>query len=297
MNLTYHSLLELINLSKHKKCKISDLVLKHQAEQMELSEQEVFEKMKENYKVMSSCIEPGCARDLKSTSGLTGGDAYKMREVVQTEKNLTGSLLGGALYRALAVSELNAAMGRIVAAPTAGSCGILPAAILTLQEEKKLSEKKCIMSLFTASAVGMVIANNASLAGAQGGCQAECGSASAMAAAAIVELCDGTSEMIGSAVAIALKNVLGLVCDPVAGLVEIPCIKRNASGVAQAFVAAELALAGITSAIPADEVILTMKRIGDTMPSALKETADGGLAATPTGRKLCKQVFGNEQVD
>lgn len=295
MDFTYHTLLELINLSVENKCRISDLVLKQQAEQMELSEQEVFNKMKENYEVMASCIQPGCAPDLKSTSGLTGGDAYKMREAVHSGKNLTGSLLGGALYRALAVSELNAAMGRIVAAPTAGSCGILPAAILTLQEEKKLPENECIMSLFTASAVGMVIANNASLAGAQGGCQAECGSASAMAAAAIVELCSGTPEMIGDAVAIALKNILGLVCDPVAGLVEIPCIKRNASGVAQAFVAAEMALAGIKSAIPADEVIVTMKRVGDAMPAALKETADGGLAATPTGRKLCRQVFGTEQ--
>lgn len=295
MDFTYHTLLELINLSVENKCRISDLVLKQQAEQMELSEQEVFNKMKENYEVMASCIQPGCAPDLKSTSGLTGGDAYKMREAVHLGKNLTGSLLGGALYRALAVSELNAAMGRIVAAPTAGSCGILPAAILTLQEEKKLPENECIMSLFTASAVGMVIANNASLAGAQGGCQAECGSASAMAAAAIVELCSGTPEMIGDAVAIALKNILGLVCDPVAGLVEIPCIKRNASGVAQAFVAAEMALAGIKSAIPADEVIVTMKRVGDAMPAALKETADGGLAATPTGRKLCRQVFGTEQ--
>ena len=143
------------------------------------------------------------------------------------------------------------------------------------------------------SAVGMVIANNASLAGAQGGCQAECGSASAMAAAAIVELAGGTPEMIQlGAVATALKNILGLVCDPVAGLVEIPCIKRNASGVAGAFVAAELALAGIRSAIPADEVIWTMKKVGDVMPTALKETAEGGLAATPTGRKLHQQVFG-----
>ena len=152
-----------------------------------------------------------------------------MKRSVEKKENLTGSLIGGALYRALAVSELNASMGRIVAAPTAGSCGILPAAVLTMEEEKHLSEKQCVMSLFTASAIGMVIANNASLAGARGGCQAECGSASAMAAAAIVELAGGTPEMVGSAVAIALKNILGLVCDPVAGLVEIPCIKRNAA--------------------------------------------------------------------
>ncbi len=183
-------------------------------------------------------------------------------------------------------------MGRIVAAPTAGSCGILPAALLTMQAEKNIPERDCVMSLFTASAVGMVIANNASLAGAQGGCQAECGSAAAMAAAAIVELAGGTPHMVEHAIAIAIKNILGLVCDPVAGLVEIPCIKRNASGVAGAFVAAELALAGIESAIPADEVIWTMKKVGDAMSSSLKETAEGGLAATPTGRRLHEQVFG-----
>ena len=149
-----------------------------------------------------------------------------------------------------------------------------------------------VKALFTASAFGMVIANNASISGAEGGCQAECGSASAMAAAALVEMCGGSPQMASDACAISLKNILGLVCDPVAGLVEIPCIKRNAMGVANAFVGAELALAGIESAIPADEVILAMKKIGNSMPSALRETAEGGLAATPTGRELCKRVFG-----
>lgn len=295
MELNYHSMEALLKASQEKNCRLSSLVLEQQAEQMELSTEEVYEKMRENYQVMASCIQPGSTQNLKSTSGLTGGDAYRMKKVVEEGKNLTGLLMGGALYRALAVSELNAAMGRIVAAPTAGSCGIVPAAVLTMEEQYHLTEEECVMSLFTASAVGMVIANNASLAGAQGGCQAECGSASAMAAAAIVELAGGTPEMIGSAIATALKNILGLVCDPVAGLVEIPCIKRNASGVAGAFVAAELALAGIESAIPADEVIWSMKKIGDVMPAALKETAEGGLAATPTGKRLHKQVFGENE--
>ena len=281
MELNYHSIEALLNAAKENNCRLSQLVLTQQAEQMELPEQEIYEKMRQNYQVMASCIQPGSAPDLKSTSGLTGGDAYRMRTAVEQGKNLTGPLLGGALYRALAVSELNASMGRIV-----------PAAVLTMQEQYKLTERECVMSLFTASAVGMVIANNASLAGAQGGCQAECGSASAMAAAAIVELAGGAPDMIGSAIATALKNILGLVCDPVAGLVEIPCIKRNASGVAGAFVAAELALAGIRSAIPADEVIWSMKKVGDVMPAALKETAEGGLAATPTGKMLHGQVFG-----
>ena len=288
----YHSLSSLIQASVQEGCTISRLVLAQQAAQMEQTEEALYRKMEKTYRVMAASIEPGCRKNLRSTSGLTGGSAYKMRQVSEAGKSLTGPLLSGALYRALAVSELNASMGRIVAAPTAGSCGILPAAVLTMEKDRGCSEKGCIMSLFTASAVGMIIANNASLAGAEGGCQAECGSAAAMAAAAITELAGGTPEMAGHAVAIALKNILGLVCDPVAGLVEIPCIKRNASGVAGAFVAAELALAGIESAIPADEVIWAMKKVGDAMSPALKETAEGGLAATPTGKKLHDQVFG-----
>lgn len=291
-DLTYTSIAEIIECAEKHFMPISNLILQQQAQQMECTTGEVYDRMRDTFKVMESCIEPGCDPNLRSTSGLTGGSAYKMRKVSEGNRSLTGSVISGALYRALAVSELNAAMGRIVAAPTAGSCGILPAAVLTMQQEFELSEEKCVMSLFTASAAGMVIANNASLAGAQGGCQAECGSAAAMAAAAIVELAGGTPRMAGHAVAIALKNILGLVCDPVAGLVEIPCIKRNASGVAGAFVAAELALAGIESAIPADEVIIAMKRVGDAMSSTLKETAEGGLAATPTGRRLHEQVFG-----
>ena len=288
----YSSVASIVTAAEKSGLPISAIVLRQQAEQMEQTEESIYEHMRKNYQVMAECIEPGCNKDLKSTSGLTGGSAFKMRQISESGKSLTGSFLAGALYRALAVSELNAAMGRIVAAPTAGSCGILPAALLTMQEEKRIPERDCVMSLFTASAVGMVIANNASLAGAQGGCQAECGSAAAMAAAAIVELAGGTPKMAEHAIAIAIKNILGLVCDPVAGLVEIPCIKRNASGVAGAFVAAELALAGIESAIPADEVIWTMKKVGDAMSSTLKETAEGGLAATPTGRRLHEHVFG-----
>ena len=288
----YSSVASIVTAAEKSGLPISAIVLRQQAEQMEQTEESIYEHMRKNYQVMAECIEPGCNKDLKSTSGLTGGSAFKMRQISESGKSLTGSFLSGALYRALAVSDLNAAMGRIVAAPTAGSCGILPAALLTMQEEKRIPERDCVMSLFTASAVGMVIANNASLAGAQGGCQAECGSAAAMAAAAIVELAGGTPKMAEHAIAIAIKNILGLVCDPVAGLVEIPCIKRNASGVAGAFVAAELALAGIESAIPADEVIWTMKKVGDAMSSTLKETAEGGLAATPTGRRLHEHVFG-----
>lgn len=290
--LNYNTIAGLVEQAEQTGRPISELVLAQQAEQTERTEDDLYEEMRRTLQVMEESVTSGIDPDLRSTSGLTGGTAYRMQQAVRENRTLCGEVFGGALTRALAVSELNASMGRIVASPTAGSCGILPAAVLTLKEARGLDEHACIMSLFTASAVGMVIANNACLAGAQGGCQAECGSASAMAAAALVELAGGTPDMVSNAVAIAFKNILGLVCDPVAGLVEIPCIKRNASGVANALCAAELALAGITSAIPADEVILTMKRIGDTMPTSLRETAEGGLAATPTGRRLLKQVFG-----
>ena len=290
--LKYLSIAELVDQAAAQGKRISQIVLRDQAEQMDTEPQVLFRKMRENYHVMQESIQKGADPDIKSTSGLTGGDAWKLYSVYEKKKSLTGSFMAGAMWRALAVSELNAAMGRIVAAPTAGSCGILPAAIVTMQEEYSLDEYDCVMALFTASAIGMVIGNNASLAGASGGCQAECGSASAMAAAAIVELAGGTPQMSGEACAIAIKNILGLVCDPVAGLVEIPCIKRNAGGVTTAFMAAELALAGITSHIPADETILAMKRIGDTMPASLRETAEGGLAMTPTGQALNTRVFG-----
>lgn len=290
--LNYNTIAGLVEQAEQAGKPISELVLAQQAEQTERTEGDLYEEMRRTFRVMEESVASGIDPDLRSTSGLTGGAAYRMQQAVREGRTICGEVFGGALTRALAVSELNASMGRIVASPTAGSCGILPAAVLTIRDARGLDERTCVMSLFTASAVGMVIANNACLAGAQGGCQAECGSASAMAAAALVELAGGAPDMVANAVAIAIKNILGLVCDPVAGLVEIPCIKRNASGVANALCAAELALAGITSAILADEVILTMKRVGDTMPAALRETAEGGLAMTPTGRRLFKQVFG-----
>ncbi|MCI8650608.1 MAG: L-serine ammonia-lyase, iron-sulfur-dependent, subunit alpha [Anaerotruncus sp.] len=289
----YDTITGLVQQAQEYGCRISELVLRQQARQMEQPEQALYQKMQQRFAVMQQSAQQGMDEHLRSTSGLSGGSAAKMARYAESG-GLCGQMFGNALAKALAVSELNAAMGRIVAAPTAGSCGILPAAILSVMEQRSLSERDCVLSLFTASAVGMVIANNACLAGAQGGCQAECGSASAMAAAALVELAGGSPQMAAEAVAIALKNILGLVCDPVAGLVEIPCIKRNAAGVANAFTAAELALAGIGSAIPADEVILAMKRVGDSMPAALRETAEGGLAATPTAQRLFQQVFGDE---
>lgn len=289
--LEYHSIQSLVQAAQESGCTISSLVLADQAEQTETPKETLFEKMRDNLHVMQEAVQAGTDKDLKSTSGLTGGDAYKMQQYAQGG-GLCGGFFTQALARAIAVSEYNAAMGKIVAAPTAGSCGILPGTILSLMEDRDLPEETAVMALFTAGAFGMVIADRASIAGAQGGCQAECGSAAAMAAAALVEMSGGTPEMCAHACAIAIKNQLGLVCDPIAGLVEVPCIKRNAGGVACAFAAAEMALAGIKSVIPVDEVIDAMREVGDSMPCALKETAQGGLAVTPTGIRLKEEIFG-----
>ena len=291
----YKSIEELVNTANEEGTTISEITLMDQAFSMECSQEQIIERMAFQYEVMKSAVENGLNPNIRSTSGLTGGDAYRLKVVRDEEKTLCGSFFSGALMRAVSVAEVNASMGRIVASPTAGSCGILPGAIITMQKERNLSDDACVKALLTASAIGMVIAKNASLSGAEGGCQAECGSAAAMAAGALVELAGGTPEQISNAVAIAIKNILGLVCDPVAGLVEIPCIKRNAAGVANAIVAAEMALADIKSAIPADEVIVAMKQVGDKMSSSLKETAEGGLAKTPTAERLCVQVFGKQE--
>lgn len=294
MKLHYDSIAELVEKAAENNTTISRIVLEEQAGQMEMTPEEVYRNMEKCLSVMEASVEGGLDPKLRSSSGLSGGSACRVKARVDEKRNLFGHLFGTAMYMALAVSEYNSAMGQIVAAPTAGSCGILPAALISVMQEYGIEREKVVMSMFTASAVGMVIAKNASISGAEGGCQAECGSASAMAAAALTELMGGTPEMAAHSCAIALKNILGLVCDPVAGLVEVPCIKRNAMGVSNAFTASELATAGVTSAIPADEVIVAMKKIGSQMPAALRETSEGGLAATPTGCRLCSQIFSKE---
>ena len=289
--ISYDSIQELVDKAKKKGKLISELVLEDQARQMEQPQEELFEQMRASLQVMAEAAAKGLTAVSKSASGLSGGDANKMRQAVDAGRSLSGKVLSETLAKALAIAEVNACMDRIVAAPTAGSCGIIPAVLLTLKEENNLAEDQVVMSLFTAAGLGMVIARKASISGAEGGCQAECGSAAAMAAAAAVELMGGTPQMCAHACAMALKSVLGLVCDPVAGLVEVPCVKRNASGAANALIAAEMALAGIESTIPVDEVIGAMKAIGDAMPKSLKETAEGGLAATPTAKKIAREIL------
>lgn len=290
----YKSISELVNAASSAGKTISAVVLADQAEQLCILPDALYERMDARLSVMEDSVKAGMNPALRSTSGLTGGDASRMWDHAASG-GICGGFTNRAMARALAVSENNAAMGKIVAAPTAGSCGILPGAVVSMLDEGRCSREAAVMALFTAGAFGMVIAQNASIAGAEGGCQAECGSAAAMAAAALVELMGGTPQQCAHACAMAIKNQLGLVCDPVAGLVEIPCIKRNVSGVAIAFSSAEMALAGIESKIPADECIGAMREVGCSIPSALRETAKGGLAATPTGERLREQVFGSRK--
>ena len=256
-----------------------------QAEQDGVAAEELDARMAEYLRVMRESVQNGMERSLRSLSGMTGGQAPRLMDRVNQGKNACGPLVGRACAMALAVAESNACMGRIVASPTAGSCGILPAALLTAQEAYGLTDDQLVDALFTAALFGQVIARRASISGAEGGCQAECGSAAAMAAAALVELRGGTPEMAAQACSFALMNVMGLVCDPVGGLVEVPCVYRNVGGVANAFTAADMALAGLVSPVPTDEVIDAMREVGESLPTRLRETGEGGVAGTPAGMR------------
>ena len=239
--------------------------------------------------VMRQSVEDGMNPRLRSMSGLTGGRAAQLKSAVSAGTTVGGPLLGRVTARALAIAESNAAMGRIVAAPTAGACGILPGVLLTLAEEYGLDDRALLPGLYIAAAVGAVIAKRASISGAQGGCQAECGAAAAMTAAAAVVLRGGTCRQAADAAGFALMNVMGLVCDPVGGLVEVPCVYRNVAGAAQALAAADLALAGISCPLPPDELIDQMKAVGDMIPAALRETGLGGCAACPSAKAMLRK--------
>ncbi|SEA29926.1 L-serine dehydratase [Lachnospiraceae bacterium NK3A20] len=291
----YDSIEELVTLAEKEGRKISEIILADQALQIGKSEEELYQQMEKDFDIMTESFAWGQQPGQRSNSGLTGGEGVAMMQYADKGESLMGTFMGKAVATALSISNCNAAMGRIVATPTAGSCGILPGCLIPLYQEKKIPKRDIVMSIFTAGAFGMVIAGKASIAGAQGGCQAECGSAAGMAAAAMVEVRGGTPTMCASALGMALVNQMGLVCDPVAGLVEIPCIKRNAAGVVLAYCAADMALAGIPLYIPADECIDAMKEVGNQMSSTLKETAAGGLAATPTAQRLKEQVFGDRK--
>lgn len=282
----YNKASELILQAKENNCRICDIVLNNECRLAECSKEEVRHKVREILHVMQEAAHNAIDRETVSVSGLIGGNAVKVDKYRRANKTICGDVINKAIARALSTSEINASMGRIAAMPTAGSSGIVPAAVITAAEIIDAGEEAMIDALLTASGVGQLIKKNATISGAEGGCQAECGSAAAMAAAAIVEMYGGTPEMAFDAAAIALKSILGLVCDPVAGLVEVPCSKRNATGVVNAMACADMALAGIKSAIPFDEVVDAMYKIGKVIPAALRETALGGLAATPTGEAV-----------
>ncbi|MCR4257977.1 L-serine ammonia-lyase, iron-sulfur-dependent, subunit alpha [Streptococcus uberis] len=288
----FYTIEELVNqaVEKHNGS-IADLMVATEMETSGRSREDIREIMSRNLQVMKESVVNGLTAD-KSISGLTGGDALKMDTYLKSGNTLSDTTILSAVRNAMAVNELNAKMGLVCATPTAGSAGCLPAVLSTAIDKLKLNNDQQLDFLFTAGAFGLVIGNNASISGAEGGCQAEVGSASAMSAAALVMAAGGTAFQASQAVAFVIKNMLGLICDPVAGLVEVPCVKRNALGSSFAMVAADMALAGIESQIPVDEVIDAMYQVGSALPTAFRETAEGGLAATPTGKRFSKEIFG-----
>lgn len=283
----YKTLHDMLLRAREKGISLSDVAVRHEMETSEQSEQDVRKRMAGRLDVFHESIEAGLRDTEKSVSGLVGGDAVK---VLHSAPKLLGPLARKAAIYALAVSEANAKMFKIVACPTAGSCGIVPAVMTAAAEELDIPKDVSVNALFTAAGIGAVVSRNACVAGAVGGCQAECGTAAGMAAAAVTEMAGGSNEAVLQAFALCLKNTLGLACDPVAGLVEVPCVKRNACLAVMAITAAEMALAGVESVIPPDEVIAAMNEIGRLMPVALKETSDGGLAQTETGKAIAARL-------
>ena len=283
----YRSLGEAIRDAEARGMALSALALEAEARDLGRPVEEIRDALRRALAVMREAVARGLVGDLRSTSGLVGGDAARMR--TGPAGPLAGTPFRDVLARALAVQEVNAAMGVIVAAPTAGGAGVLPAVLTGLAEARGIADERLVDALATAGLIGAVVAERASLSGAEGGCQAETGAAAGMAAGAAVEMLGGTPRQVGHATALAQQGTLGLVCDPLGGLVELPCVFRNATGAAIALAAIEMAMAGVEFAIPADEVIDTMGEIGAAMDVRYRETAGGGLAATPTGRRLAKE--------
>lgn len=272
---------------------VAEMMISVEMENNGYSRERILETMERNLTVMKQSIEEGVA-GVKSVTGITGGDAARLNSYIANGHFLSGETILTAVRNAVAVNEVNAKMGLICATPTAGSAGVVPGVLMAAIERLDLTHEQQIDFLFTAGAFGLVIANNSSISGAEGGCQAEVGSASAMASAALVCAAGGSADQAAQAVAITLKNMMGLICDPVAGLVEVPCVKRNALGSSQAFISADMALAGIRSVIPPDEVIAAMYQVGRQLPQIFKETAEGGLAVTPTAQKLAQEILNTQ---
>ncbi|HDJ1987149.1 serine dehydratase [Staphylococcus aureus] len=292
----FDSIRETIDYAVENNMSFADIMVKEEMELSGKSRDEVRAQMKQNLDVMRDAVIKGTTGDgVESVTGYTGHDAAKLRDYNETHHALSGYEMIDAVKGAIATNEVNAAMGIICATPTAGSSGTIPGALFKLEKTHDLTEEQMIDFLFISALFGRVVANNASVAGATGGCQAEVGSASAMAAAAAVAIFGGSPEASGHAMALAISNLLGLVCDPVAGLVEIPCVMRNAIGSGNALISADLALAGIESRIPVDEVIEAMDKVGRNLSASLRETGLGGLAGTPTGEAIKRKIFGTAE--
>lgn len=286
----YSKIKDLIDQARKNNIKISELVIEQEIKVREISKEIILREMKKHLAIMKESIDQGLKKGNKSFSGLIGGEALRFKNSKETIGN---KLYKEVIIKALAVAETNACMGKIVAGPTAGSSGIIPAVLISLAEEYNINQERLINAFFTAGGLGEIVAKKATLAGAAGGCQAECGVASAMAAGGAVEMLKGSPKQVGDAFALALKNLLGLVCDPVAGLVEIPCQKRNGFAAIHSLTAANMALGGIKSIIPPDQVIEAMMQIGDLMSNSLKETSKAGLAVTETGKRISREQSNN----
>ena len=283
------SMKEIFERSARENIPFWEIVLQYDMEERQVSRQASMAKMLSTWQAIQDAADSYTGTQ-RSVSGLVGGDGLKMRLYARRGESIGGEFMDEVIVQAISMAESNACMRRIVAAPTAGSRGVVPAVLLPLCEREHYTQHELLEALYVASGIGAVIAYRASISGAAGGCQAEIGTASAMAAGALVSLRGGTNEQIGHAVAMALKNLMGLVCDPVAGLVEVPCVKRNVIGAVNAISAADMALAGIESRIPVDEVIDAMGEVGRRMPVEFRETALGGLAATPTGKAVKERM-------
>lgn len=287
--MSFSTLKKIVQIAQTKQKEFWQVIIEDDMKERNVSFDSSFAEMTKMYRSMKTA-DSGYDPSLRSASGLSGGDGAKLEEFKKQPNRLIGDFLTEVMEKAVKMGESNACMKRIVAAPTAGSCGIIPAVLLTYEKQRNASEEQIVKALFVAAGIGEVIAEAACIAGAQGGCQAEIGSSSAMAAGALSYLEGGTDEDILNSVALALKNMLGLTCDPVAGLVEVPCIKRNVNGAVNAVVSSQMTKAGVKSAIPADEVIDSMGRIGKLLPSCLRETGQDGLATTPTGLSIAKKM-------
>lgn len=288
--MSFQSFGEILKQCEEKDKPFWRVILEDDMEERLVSEEESFEKMSRLYMAMKDA-DAAYDKDLKSASRLVGGDGEKMHRALLEGKVLGGPFIGAVIAKALKMGESNACMKKIVAAPTAGSCGVIPAVLLSYEEQYGASWEQMIEAMYVASGVGEVIAARAFLSGAAGGCQAEIGSASAMAAGALAYLNGGDIESIAHAAAMSIKNLLGLVCDTVGGLVEVPCVKRNVVGAVNAIASADMAVAGIRSQIPPDEVMDAMREVGESLPRTLRETGEGGLAATPTGQEIKNQLM------